>query len=98
MTLGGRGYRAHRMAYAMSAHRALDVDLEIDHLCRVRNCVRPSHLEQVTGRENVLRSHGPAAINARKTHCHKGHEFTPENTYVWSNGSRTHRMCRTCRQ
>lgn len=35
---------------------------------------------------------GMAAINAAKTHCKWGHEFTPENTR-WSNG---HRSCRTC--
>jgi WhiB family redox-sensing transcriptional regulator len=35
---------------------------------------------------------GMAAINAAKTHCKRGHEFTPENTR-WSNG---HRSCRAC--
>jgi len=35
---------------------------------------------------------GMAAINAAKTHCKWGHEFTPENTR-WSNGRRSCRKC-----
>jgi hypothetical protein len=30
--------------------------------------------------------------NTQRTHCHRGHEFTPKNTYTW-NG---HRICRAC--
>jgi hypothetical protein len=36
---------------------------------------------------------GAAAVNARKTHCIRGHEFTPENTYRSSDQKRA---CRTC--
>jgi len=32
--------------------------------------------------------------NARKSHCHRGHRFTPDNTYVRPNGSRNCRACR----
>lgn len=35
---------------------------------------------------------GMAAINAAKTHCKWGHEFTPENTRIYSGK----RACRTC--
>lgn len=48
----------------------------------------------VTCRVNILRGDGVAAINARKTACKRGHEFTPENTYM--NGGR--RVCRTCKR
>ena len=65
-----------------------------DHLCRVRNCVRPDHLELVSMKENILRGVGAPARNARKTHCVRGHEFTPGNTYVLQ-GRRT---CRTCQR
>lgn len=66
---------------------------QIDHLCSVRACINPKHLEAVTPRVNVLRSSGIAAVNARKTHCIRGHEFTPNNTYRYSNNKR---MCKAC--
>src|SRR3990167_10136851 len=37
----------------------------IDHLCRVRSCVNPHHLEQVTYQTNILRGIGITAIHAR---------------------------------
>lgn len=49
--------------------------MELDHKCRVRHCVRPSHLEPVTHQVNVLRGVGVAAINAGKTHCPQGHAY-----------------------
>ncbi len=63
-----------------------------DHLCRNRACVRPSHIEPVTVRENILRGIGPCAENARKTHCAHGHEYNEENTIHVPNG----RDCRVC--
>lgn len=66
----------------------------IDHLCRNRGCVNVDHMELVTFRENVLRGIGPTAINARKTHCIYGHEFTKENTMPVTHNKG--RKCRTC--
>ena len=70
--------------------------LELDHLCRVRHCVRPSHLEAVTHRENALRGEGVFGdvVNRYKTHCPQGHEYTPENTWVYSVNNSRH--CRAC--
>ena len=51
----------------------------LDHLCRTRICVNPDHLELVSQRENVLRGIGIPAINAQKTHCNNGHEFTEKD-------------------
>lgn len=88
------GY-AHREAYE-AVNGQIAPGLTIDHLCRVRKCVNPAHLEAVTQRENTLRSPiAVAAINARKTHCKRGHEFTPENTYTPRSGAR---ICRACRK
>lgn len=87
----GRDGYAHRLAYELLVG-AIPDGLVIDHLCRVRNCVNPAHLEVVTQRENILRSDGAGAVNARKTHCKRGHEFTPENTIRIAQG----RNCRTC--
>lgn len=69
------------------------VGLELDHLCGVRRCVNPNHLEPVTHEENCRRGSSPCAINARKTHCIRGHEFTEENTWLRSEGGRKCRQC-----
>lgn len=85
--------RAHRVAYELVIGPIPD-GLTLDHLCRVRRCVNPEHLEPVTGRENSLRGESVAAVNARKTHCIRGHEFTPENTKIQAQGRQ--RACRIC--
>lgn len=66
---------------------------ERDHLCRNRACVRPDHLEAVTHWTNVARGISPHGLNAAKTHCRNGHDFSPENTRVNSKGQR---VCITC--
>lgn len=91
--IDGRMLGAHRVSYEL-AGRSIPAGLDIDHLCRVHRCVNPAHLEPVTRRVNSLRGVGPLAQKARQTHCLRGHEFTPENTYVW----KTTRICRACRQ
>lgn len=84
---------AHRVSYELFVG-PIPEGLQVDHLCNTPPCVRPDHLEVCSGRQNVLRSPAaPSAINARKTHCNNGHEFTPENTYVTKNGSR---QCKRC--
>lgn len=88
----GRQVQAHRAAYEELVGPIPD-GLTIDHLCRVRNCVNPAHLEPVTQRENTLRGTCPAAMQARQERCKNNHSLSPENTYVW----RRMRRCRTCR-
>jgi hypothetical protein len=51
----------------------------VDHICRVRSCVNPDHLDLVPNRTNILRGVGTAAIRARRTHCPKGHPLTEDN-------------------
>lgn len=87
----GRIVRAHRFAYEQLVG-PVPKGLELDHLCRNRRCVNPAHLEPVTQQENQLRGFGVSGINARKTHCLRGHEYTPENTVRW----RRWRNCKTC--
>lgn len=84
---------AHRFSYVL--HKGeIPAGLEIDHLCRVRCCVNPDHLEAVTHRENGLRGVSGAADNARKTHCVNGHELAGENLLVIS--TRPGRHCKAC--
>jgi hypothetical protein len=83
---------AHRFAWE-AINGPVPEGLELDHLCRRTSCCRVDHLEAVTHRENVLRGESPAAIQARKTHCVRGHEFTDDNT---SFDSRQGRRCITC--
>lgn len=79
LKLDRRDVRAHRYAYEVFRGPIPD-GLVLDHLCRNPPCVNPDHLEVVTAVENSARGNGISALNARKTHCKRGHEFTPENT------------------
>jgi hypothetical protein len=66
-------------------------------ICSHRRCVNPDHLEPVTHQVNLLRGRGIPAINAAKTHCIRGHEYTPDNTAVYLNERGTpYRACRQC--
>lgn len=87
---------AHRVAYEME-RGPIPSGLEIDHLCRVRICVNPAHLEAVTHHENLMRGTGFAATNAAKTHCVRGHEYTPDNTYDCPSVDGG-RQCRACKR
>jgi hypothetical protein len=55
---------AHRFAYELLVG-PIPEDLELDHLCRVRHCVNPAHLEPVTHLENILRGMRAAAQQAK---------------------------------
>lgn len=89
--LKNRVLQAHRVAYEIFFGEIPD-GMHIDHLCRVRHCVNPEHLEAVTQKENNNRA--AVVRSTRTTHCKRGHEFTPENTFIHSSGGR---QCRTCR-
>lgn len=88
----GRMRGAHRAIYEVLVGPIPD-GLTIDHLCRVRCCVNPHHMEVVSKLENTLRGVGQSAINARKTHCKNGHLFDSGNTIIESSGKR---KCKTC--
>ena len=85
---------AHRFSYTWFVGPIAD-GLQLDHICRVRNCVNPDHLEVVTASTNVLR--GPNH-NREKTHCKHGHCFDQANTIVLSRGERRCRQCHSLRQ
>jgi hypothetical protein len=90
----GRPMRgAHRVVYEAMRGEIGD-GLHLDHLCRVRHCVNPDHLEPVAQRENTLRGEGPSAANARKTACLRGHPLVGDNLIAFANPHR--RSCKTC--
>lgn len=81
----------HRFSYELHKEKIPD-GLTIDHLCRVRGCVNPEHLEAVTNRENIRRGISPAGIHSRKTHCPRGHSLSGYNLFIKKNT----RQCREC--
>lgn len=79
---------AHRIVY-MELVGAIDPALQLDHLCRVRHCVNPEHVEQVPQKVNLARGESPTAINGRKEVCPR---CDSEYTYT----ARGYRRCRPC--
>jgi hypothetical protein len=92
LRFNGRMVGAHRAAWMMMRGQ-IPEGLTIDHLCRVPACVNPDHMEVVSNRTNILRGNATSAINARKTHCLKGHPLAHPNLYIDSRG---HRTCKRC--
>ena len=88
--IDGHKKGAHRWIYEQIHGPITPSNLETDHLCRNRKCVRDSHLEIVTRRENIVRGIGPTALNAAKDTCDLGHPFTQDET---RNGQRYCRIC-----
>jgi len=79
---------AHRLFYQF-AFGGIPNGLEVDHLCRVHACVKPSHLEAVTKAENQARG-----IRATAAACKNGHPWNAENTRIRTNSGA--RACRAC--
>jgi len=82
-------FSAHRFAYELY-RGPIPLGRTLDHLCRVRRCVNPAHLEPVSLRENILRGEGLAALNASKTHCP---EHLVNLVLLNSKGDRGCRLC-----
>jgi hypothetical protein len=91
--LDGKNQRAHRLAWQW-LRGSIEPGMVLDHLCRVRNCVNPDHMEVVTNRENTRRGIGPSAVAARRISCVHGHPFDEANTIQTSH----QRVCRECRR
>ncbi len=85
----GKSIRAHRYSYVRAKGKIPD-GLQIDHLCRVRCCVNPDHLEAVTAKKNINRGRN---YKSEKTHCPRGHPYSGANLLITKPGSR---QCRAC--
>lgn len=81
---------AHRVAYEL-IFGPIPSGMVIDHLCRTRHCVNPTHMEPVTSGENSRRG-------LRKIRCIRGHNFTDDNSYwrVEPNTGKPGRQCKEC--
>lgn len=101
----GHVTEAHRVVYTLLAG-PIPAGLVIDHLChdpsvctakgrecRHRRCQNPGHVRVTTRGSNALRSYSPPAINAEKTVCDAGHEYTDESTVI-DGGTRRCLLCR----
>jgi hypothetical protein len=92
----GKVVGAHRFSYSYFRGPIPD-GLHLDHLCRVRHCVNPAHLEPVDAKTNIYRGELATKIwpaRRTKTHCPKGHAYSSWNTYV--NERTRNRVCRIC--
>lgn len=87
----GKQVLSHRWSYE-HAKEPIPPEMTIDHLCRNKLCVNPDHMEVVTNYENNMRGDSAPAINARKTHCSRGHELAGANLVL----KRGRRACRAC--
>lgn len=95
-----KGYvQVHGVGVTLLAHRVMyehlvgpiPIGLDLDHLCRVRHCVNPTHLEPVTNGENMRRGFHPSAVALRTNLCKHGHSL--DDAYPRKAGGR---LCRTC--
>lgn len=84
---------AHRVVFEW-LRSEIPEGLELDHLCRNRDCVNPDHLEPVTRLENNRRIPKEVHSSSRKTHCPQGHPYDEENTLHWKG----QRRCKACRR
>lgn len=84
-------FQAHRIVWFLVKGVDVPVGTELDHLCRNRRCVNPSHLEPVTHAENIARS-----APATKTHCKYGHPLSGDNLQIVIYPHKRERRCKTC--
>lgn len=95
MEVGGKSVRAHRVSYEHFVG-PIPEGLTVDHLCKVRHCVNPEHLEAVTQGENIGRGDAPSAIAHRTNECKRGHSLA--DAYTNGGGFRNCRVCVQTRQ
>jgi hypothetical protein len=91
----GRGHHsAHRVSW-MLFNGLIPTHLVVDHLCRNRICVNPTHLRLCSDRENILCGMSLAAQNSRKSNCKNGHPLHDAYIIHHKDGT-TQRRCRIC--
>lgn len=85
---------AHRVAYE-ATHGPIPDGLVVDHICNVRRCVNPDHLQLLTSQENIDRSQHPMILRRLEDRCVRGHDLSdPAVVYIRPDNGR--RACRKC--
>ena len=93
----GKVRSAHRAVYTQLAG-PIPEGMQLDHLCRVRACVNPAHLEVVTAQENTARGMGTSAHSVRTGFCERGHNLSDPENLIAAEATRGQRSCRPCAQ
>ena len=88
----GREQTVHRIFY-VAFIGPVPHGKELHHKCDNRRCVKPSHLVPLTRKEHIRLSQNAAWPFIDAIRCKNGHEYTPENTHIRSDGGR---RCLTC--
>jgi hypothetical protein len=89
----GRMVLAHRASLLLSGV-PIPKGMTVDHMCRAKRCVNPSHLRLLSLRDNILAGDCPPAVNARKSECKRGHPLDSGNVYLFAKGRQ--RQCKIC--
>jgi hypothetical protein len=86
--VNGETMLAHRYSWLLFRGELPADRPHLDHLCRVRCCVNPDHLEPVTHVENKKR--------AQAKFCGRGHPLAAPNLYEYFRNGKYVRRCKTC--
>jgi hypothetical protein len=89
-------WSVHRLSMFLFKPDEFNPHLDVLHTCDVSRCFNPAHLysgTQVDNMQDRIKSGNNPELN--KTSCIRGHDFTPENTYINKLG---HRSCKICRK
>lgn len=89
--IGPRVLLTHRVSFEL-LRGPIPLGMQLDHVCRVKTCVNPAHLEPVTTQENTRR------YRETVTHCARGHAFSGENVFLRNCGRYLKRCCRICQR
>lgn len=82
-------HKVHRLSYETFVG-SIPNGAEIDHLCFVRCCINPHHLEPVDRTTHITRSRW---VLSNRTHCKHGHNLTLPNSLCRAAGQNRCRLC-----